>query len=127
MEKLYNSLSLIFFWVLFIMANLVFNKIHLYDYFYWLDIGMHIWGGMMFIWSWYHFHTDGGFRKMIYKPFVHPLLALGILVVGWELYRFLLKNIIVEDYALDTTIDILVGLSGGIIAYLWFSSRTIEK
>jgi len=127
MEKIQNSLSLIFFLVLFVVANMVFNKLYMYDYFDWLDICMHVIGGMLFMWSWYHLHTGGKFRKITIKPLLHPLSVLGILVVGWEVYRFFLKDLNMDGYAVDTTLDILVGMSGGLIAYMWFSSRTIKE
>ncbi len=122
MSKLQNSLGLGFFWVLFLSLNVVFNILFLYLYFPWLDVVMHVWGGMLVIWSWYHFHTKGTFSLMARKPIVHPMWFLVILIVTWEVYRYLVKNVVVQDYALDTAIDLAAGFTGGLVAYLWFSS-----
>ena len=127
MEKIKNSFGLIFFLLLFVVADFVFNKLHMYDYFDWLDILMHIFGGMLFMWTWFHVCTGGKFKKIMRKPIVHPLWELGVLVIGWEIYRFLTKNIVIEGYLFDTVLDVLVGFGGGLIAYMWFSSRTIKE
>lgn len=126
MSKVQNSLSLLFFWVFLGAANFVFNKLFLYLYFPWLDVFMHTFGGMLIIWSWYHFYTSGKFQTIIRKPLLHPLIFLSVLIVVWEVYRYLMKTVVVENYVLDTTVDLLVGFTGGVVAYLWFSSR-IDK
>ncbi len=116
-----------FLWSGFIVLHWFFTVSHLYWYYDNLDILMHTSGGFLVIASWFYLHNKPWFENYLNRPIFHPLIILAVLVIGWEIHQLLSGKPIKDDYFMDTTLDMIIGLVSGLIAFKWFSSRTIDK
>lgn len=102
------------------------QKIYLYDYYYWSDAFMHLFGGAIaggfILWLLNSLgKVDGGFNKFIFSTVF--ALFIGVL---WELYEFKigLTHFSVGFWA-DTVKDLLSDLIGGMFAYVLIYKRNI--
>lgn len=122
-----SGLTILLFWILFILSHFFFTKLWLYWYYAWLDIGMHLLGGFLIISTWFYLSKKSSFKEILKKPLFHPLIILLILVIGWEIHQLLSGKPMKSDYVSDTLLDLTLGTISGLITYIWFSSRTIRK
>ncbi|MBP9816437.1 MAG: hypothetical protein KBD05_00165 [Candidatus Pacebacteria bacterium] len=85
----------------------------LYWKFVWFDSPMHLLGGI----------TLGVFVATLLKA-PQPVKFYGlilVLIVGWELFEFLLGSPRKDNYAFDTVLDLCLGVLGASLAY--YSAR----
>ena len=120
MRLLFSGLGLLLSWSLFVTAHLYFLQLFLYWHLAWLDVLMHIWGGMLLVASWYELKRLGVFKSLINKTWFHPILFLVVVIVCWEIFKYLIADVVSQNYELDTVIDLGSGLLGGLITYYWF-------
>lgn len=81
----------------------------LYWRFVWLDIPIHFLGGLAL----------GAFFAAFlnaWRPVVFLLACVAILI-GWEVFEYLIDNVREANYAFDTALDLLMGTFGMLIAY----------
>jgi hypothetical protein len=121
------GLILITVWLLFALVHGFFTISWLYWYYDWLDIPMHITGAFLIISTWFYFSQKAWLSELFKKPIFNPIFILIMIMITWEIYQLLTGKPISGNYITDTRTDLVVGLIGGILGYLWFSSRTIEK
>lgn len=114
-------------WVVFVAAHAVFVYFFLYWYVSLLDIVMHVGGGALLVATWYTIARAGLFASLLSRPVFHPLCVLIAAIVIWEIFKYAIGSVVAEEYLLDTVIDVVAGLSGGVAAFLVYRSRTIEK
>lgn len=114
--------------ILLISATALFAVAHLFflrTFFYWeyeyLDLGMHVAGGILIVALWYEFFS--GFWSNRYAPMV----VLLVMVVAWEIFKYLIGSTVTDGYAIDTATDLLAGLSGGLATFWCYRSRTIQS
>ncbi len=89
----------------------------------WFDMFMHGLGGVAFGYVMYA-AVIRFFPRYSYKEYTFWLiwlLALGIIVVGWEFFEYILSLLNLHGWTLgyDSVNDIFCGLLGGIVACLW--------
>jgi hypothetical protein len=112
-----------------LLVSAVFAAAHLFflrTYLYWeydlLDVGMHIWGGLLIVVAWYE--ASSLWRGRFTSPYA-PLIVLLTLALVWEIFKYLIGGTVADNYAVDTATDILAGLGGGLAAFYAYRSRTI--
>jgi hypothetical protein len=96
----------------------------LYWYYWWFDIVMHFWGGML-LGLLFHIVTKayGSHLQSRVSVLVGWLLAV---TVGWEIFEFVIKADRGSNYLVDTSIDIAMGLCGGLLVYLIARAYTMR-
>lgn len=129
MQKWRNVIIVSLMWLFFAIAHFIFIKLFLYWTFWWLDIIMHTWGAALIIYTWFLFDKLAIFPKTFSLRLFQPILCLVYLMVGWEVFEYLIGNVAINrgNYILDTTIDIVIGLGSGLITFWLLKSRTISK
>ena len=83
---------------------------YLYWYYLWLDVPMHLLGGL----------TLGMFLISLSRTWRPLLYVLGIafMLLGWEVFEVLLGvGREAKNYFFDTSLDVLMGALGAMIAY----------
>lgn len=117
----YILISTTFLFLLFCLSKFVFDPTHLYYELQWLDIPMHVLGGLgVFALA----MAIGRYKK--YKPsFLGLLMVYLCVAVTWEMYEFI--NDMMSSQPgngwHDTLWDTVNGAIGGIIAYTLFSKK----
>lgn len=107
--------------VIFALAHLFFLKTFFYWEYEYLDLAMHVAGGLLIVALWYEFFTF--FRSNRYTP----LFVLVTVIVSWEIFKYLIGSTVQSNYAIDTVTDVLAGLCGGLASFLFYRSRTIQS
>lgn len=125
--NLLNGINLTLAWLAFILTHVLFEKTWAYWHYLWLDIPMHLWGGLLVVTTWFYLQDNKKFAFLAQQKIFHPLVILVVMMVLWEIYRYLVGDIVNVNYVSDTILDLVSGTIGGIIAYYRFSSRTIYK
>ena len=87
---------------------------------------MHIWGGILLVASWYEIERLGVFKSLINKNWFHPLLFLVAIILIWEVFKYLIANVVSQNYVLDTVMDLSSGLIGGLITFYWFKYSKVK-
>ena len=101
------------------VVHLVALELFLYWRFIWLDVPMHILGGIVVVMGIFSCHdlnipgaaffVTNGFRVMVF---------LVMIMVTWEVFEVLIGNPMEDNYVLDTTIDTIMGFVGGFLGLL---------
>lgn len=105
---------------LFAVAHLFFLRTFLYWEYEYLDLGMHVAGGVLLVALWYEFFS--GFWSHRYAA----LWVLVMTIVAWEIFKYLIGSTVIDNYAIDTVTDLLAGLGGGLATFWCYRSRTIQ-
>ena len=123
----YASLFLLcLLWGLFVLVQYVSVYFSLFWYFWWLDIVMHTYGGILIVASWFMVRSLGAFPAFVSGPDTRSLLILTALIFGWEAFELAYGLVTPHYYIQDTVLDIVLGYAGGLVAFYLFHSRTIE-
>ena len=104
---------------IFAMTHYVAMQASLYWYFWWFDSVMHFWGGCLIglgvhaLATFPHSHIRPTYRLMLFTLFVAT--------VSWEIFEWHYGIADTRNYVFDTTKDIFLGFSGGLLAHtiLW--------
>ncbi len=95
-------------------------------YFWWYDIMLHFLGGLWVALMFQWLARTG--------QYAHSLAAtiFAVLFVGlaWEVFEFLVGSPRESRYLFDTSLDIVMDLSGGIVGYViasWILTRNASK
>ena len=98
---------------------------HSYSFIWWFDSVMHFWGGTLIGLGVHAFST---FSRIHIKPTLPVvLIVLALATSTWEVFEWYAGLWLTEGYLLDTVKDIVLGFSGGLLAHLFLSKRTIES
>jgi len=88
----------------------------LYWYYSWFDILMHFWGGTLVVLGVYALCS---LKHVPLKPTsVIIFFTLIIAMVVWEVFEWQVGLFEPQTHLFDTTKDLIVGLTGGLVAYL---------
>ncbi len=98
----------------------------LYWRYSWLDIPMHIFGGVLFVLLW-GVLIDVGLVTVTSLRKKRLAMLGGIVLVSWEVFGVILEQGFKENFLADTTMDILCGVVGIIIGYFIVRSLQITK
>ncbi len=120
--------------ILFIASvNLLADYWHLYYYIWWLDIPMHILGGLwigLTVLSIYYRKSKRG-KKDHLPLFVYTLTIATVLFIGiaWEIYEFAVDRVVAAfGISLgDSLKDLVDDLLGGVLAAFIFVRRRYNK
>lgn len=99
------------------VVHFIATELALYWNFWWFDLPMHLLGGSVIalgIFVLYDFSVPIPRRWLRFVPVIS---AVFIVVLIWEYYEVLIGIPIEADHELDTTIDITLGLVGGVLGY----------
>ena len=83
---------------------------YLYWYYVWLDVPVHFLGGLTLAML-----CIGLLRS--FRP-VSFVLFMSVVVVGWELFEFVIQTEREANFFFDTALDLLMGSLGALGAYL---------
>lgn len=93
----------------------------LYWYYWWFDILMHFWGGLLLGFG---FHLLAGFSYVrLQLRFWQLFLALSVVIIGWEVFEYLIGLYDPATYVFEVSKDLLVGYGGGLLAHIIMNSR----
>lgn len=85
---------------------------------------MHFWGGVLVVLGVYALTT---FSRIHFLPNLRlVLIALTIITLSWELFEWSVGLFNPETYWFDTIKDLVVGFSGGLLAYAFLRTYTIR-
>jgi hypothetical protein len=89
----------------------------LYWYYSWFDIIMHLWGGALIVLGVFALCS---LKHVPLKPTTFIITTtLFILIVGWEVFERMAGLYEPSTYIYDVSKDIIVGITGGAIGYLF--------
>ncbi len=89
----------------------------LYWYYSWFDIIMHLWGGALIVLGVFALCS---LKHVPLKPTTFIITTtLLILIVGWEVFERMAGLYEPSTYIYDVSKDIIVGITGGAIGYLF--------
>lgn len=122
MERYFPRRVLAAFILLIALANGAILYWHLYFHIWWLDIPMHLIGGLwvsLFVLSWYY-RTRHFDPKVPYPFFVFALAIAATMSIGlfWELFEFSVDEIVVTfptHSLFDTLLDLVMDFLGAVI------------
>lgn len=121
-----NPLGLVaFIGLCFVMMMHFFASVfYLYWQFWWLDIVMHILGGFLVVLVIICFSKMISFYDQftLEKKFFFVFFWLFLVTVFWELFEFFLEKVdptIGYAYWIDTFSDIVAGLLGGVLSFIF--------
>ena len=120
MNPFVSGTSLLLFWSLFVTAHLYFLQQFYYWHLVWLDVGMHVWGGVLLLVSWYYLSNNKIFPKLLSSSKYKPLIIFVIIIVGWEVFKYLIAQSVQANYICDTVIDLAAGLFGGLATFFLY-------
>ncbi len=115
MLQLTTIVFLIAFSVLAVIHNLA-VKLFLYWHIWWLDIPVHAFGGMIVALGLFTLRDLRLFPNTWLRAPVVLAFVLSIALI-WEVYELIIGVPIIGDYAIDTSIDVTIGLLGGAVGY----------
>ena len=113
--------------IFFVLVSAIFAATHavaVNGYFYWVywwfDILMHFWGGLLIALG---VTTLSTFRRFDFKPTYKLVFGVAILIVtAWEVFEWMLGVTSPQTYWLDTSVDIFLGLGGALLGH-WIIKR----
>jgi len=95
-------------------------KLYLYWNVVWLDIPIHFLGGIVVALGLYTLRDLGLFPNKFLKlvPVIGLVFIVALIWEVWEIWAQLVDFSVMKDYYVDTTIDMVMGLCGGVVGYL---------
>lgn len=92
-------------------------KLSLYWHFWWFDIPMHFFGGVIVALGLYTVR-DMRFSlpTLLFRRLPFMLMVLAV-AVAWETFELWAGIPIEPDFVIDTTTDLVMGLTGGLLGY----------
>lgn len=122
MLKITKILGFFAFPVFVILWNAIFTMTGLYDKFLWLDIPMHLIGGVAIANSFLlildYLHKERYLRINKFFLFIFAVSLVSLFAVLWEFYEFSVDLFFHLNYQLgleDTLFDLFLGLVGGVV------------
>jgi hypothetical protein len=104
---------------LFAVVHLIATAGSLYWYYWWLDVVMHFWGGLLLGLG---VHALSKLKSISVTPTLAVTAAVLVTtVISWELFEWFTGLYNPASYVLDTIQDLSLGLSGGLLAHFILS------
>lgn len=118
--------------ILFLMLATAFALMHtvaivasLYWYYWWFDILMHFWGGALIALG---VHALATCKRCTFEPDLKILLvALFVITISWEVFERAAGLYDHATYIFDTTKDLLLGFSAGLLTHVVLQIYSIKK
>jgi hypothetical protein len=101
------------------VVHMVALELFLYWRYLWLDVPVHILGGIVVVLGAYTFNE-------LKLPLAHFLVAnvwhtftfVVVVMIGWEIFEVWAGNTVFGNYFFDTALDLAAGFTGGLVGYL---------
>jgi hypothetical protein len=87
----------------------------LYDAIRWLDIPMHFFGGVIVALAIFA-AVENGVRLPVDSATTVVLMVIAV-AIGWEVFEWFAKEMNMDVYVADTTLDLIMGTIGGYVGY----------
>lgn len=95
----------------------------LYWYYWWFDILMHFWGGLLIGLG---VHAITTLKLVPLKPTIGlVLVAIVSAIVSWEVFEYYFNLHGTNSYVQDTALDLFLGAAGGLLAHAAIVRRTM--
>ncbi len=115
--------------ILFLALSVAFAASHyfavltsLYWYLWWFDNVMHFWGGILLVLGVYAICS---FKSITLRPTLGLVLfTLVVATATWEIFEWVAGLYEPATYVFETTKDVVVGFSGGLLTYIILNERT---
>lgn len=108
----------------FALAHAFAVTVSLYWYYWWFDIVMHLWGGLLIGLG---IHALSSFRWFPFKPTTKTvLLGLLCITISWEIFEWSVGLYDPNAYVTSTLKDLFFGFSGGLLAHAMLRSYRIK-
>lgn len=109
--------------ILFVVLAGIFAAVHqfaveasLYWYFWWFDILMHFWGGLLIALGIFALAT---FRRLTFKPTLSVVFVVAVgFVVSWEAFEWYVGLFNPALHLTDAVMDMFLGIAGALLGYL---------
>ena len=114
------KLPTVFFLIAFsLLAAVHFIALQLFLYwrYWWFDLPVHFIGGTVVALAVFTLHDLRVFVPERWLRFIPVVLLVFLIAMSWEVYELMIGIPIEEDYVLDTTLDLVMGLFGGALGY----------
>ena len=100
------------------VLHTVASVLFLYSYYWWFDILMHFLGGLVVMFGLGVFADLGRLpaARMLSAPLAFGVLT--VVMIGWEIFEYLVPVTRADAYVLDTVTDIVLGTIGGMVGWL---------
>lgn len=96
-----------------------------YWYYWWFDIVMHFWGGILLGLG---VHAVTSLKSVHIRPVLPVVLAVILsAVIGWEVFERIFGLFNPNQYIVDTTQDVLLGITGGLLAHFVVRMFTMDR
>lgn len=107
--------------------HIIASNLFLYWHFLWLDIPMHVFGGVIVALGFFTLRDLKLFPNKWLKliPVLVLVFCVAIIWEVWEVLASVTDMEILNDYIIDTTIDFCMGLLGGVVGY--FIGKSLRK
>lgn len=130
-QKTYRSLMLhaavlyVILFVLHLFAELV---IPLYSIFEWFDSFMHVFGGIALGFLLYGMSVWAAGHHYIHKLWGWFVVFLAAILVGWEVFQFVVKSIQIDYFfdSVDSMWDVIWGAIGAGFAVWWGKAYCVK-
>lgn len=100
-------------------------ELFLYWRYWWFDLPMHFIGGAIVALGVFTLHDLTLFVPERFLRLIPVFFGVLLVALVWEVYEIAIGIPIEDDYVFDTTIDIIMGLSGGVLGY--FVGSNVRK
>ncbi|MEI6528300.1 MAG: hypothetical protein WCO10_01350 [bacterium] len=113
--------------ITFLTLHFLATYYHWYWSFRWLDIVVHVLGGLwlslLVLWVLFIFNQINSLRDYKFKSFAIAILISAAAGFLWEVYEIKagITSVYQPGYGLDTIGDIVSGIIGSFLAYLYFT------
>lgn len=108
--------------IVFLVLATIFALVHafavtlsLYWYYWWFDVLMHLWGGVLLGLGIHTLSTFKWFRFQLTIVFLSSFLL--VVTVGWEVFERFTGLYSPIGYIADTSQDLLLGIGGGLLTH----------
>ena len=114
----------VFLFSLFAVFHQIALTFSLYWYYWWFDILMHFWGGILLGLLFYIAVKSRWFNLKSNNYLI--VVWLLVVTLGWELFELMIEFETSANYLIDTITDDTMGLSGGLLVHLIARKYTMK-
>jgi len=104
----------------FAALHVIATELYLYWRYWWFDIPMHFYGGLVVVLGIFAL-ASRGLVKEKWLTLKTAILVLLVFAISWEIYELIIGPPVQDNYLIDTATDLVLGLLGAIFGY-YFSS-----
>jgi hypothetical protein len=92
--------------------------LYLYWQIWWFDIPMHVFGGAVIVLGMYTAVELRILPAFVTRQLFSVLAFVLVIALGWEVFQYLITEVLKPNYVTDTLGDIIVGVLGGMVGFI---------